>query len=58
MKYTVYVTSHRYGFVEVKAKSTEEAKQKAINKALKNDAHWIDRDITVSDCMLEDDEAD
>lgn len=48
MTYTVFLTAHRYGFVEVEANSAEEAKEKAMQAEFDGDAHWTDRELEVT----------
>lgn len=45
MTYTVYLTAHEYGFVEVEAESEEEAREKAMEAEMDGDVHWADREV-------------
>lgn len=47
MKYTIAITSHEYGFVEVEADSTEKAKEKDLEAEANGDVHWADREVEV-----------
>lgn len=47
MKYTIAITSHEYGFVEVEADSTEKAKEKALEAEANGDVHWAGREVEV-----------
>lgn len=45
MTYTVYLTAHEYGFVEVEAESAKEAYDKAMEAEMNGDVHWADREV-------------
>lgn len=48
MTYTVFLTAHEYGFVEIEADSVEEAEEKAIEADMFGDVHWVDRELEVT----------
>lgn len=48
MTYTIYLTRHEYGFVEVEANSVEEAKEKAFEAEWAGDVHWADAEVEMS----------
>lgn len=48
MTYTVFLTRHEYGFVEVEANSVDEAKEKAFESEQMGDVHWADAEIEIS----------
>ena len=56
MTYTVYLTQHTYGFVEVEANSEREAKEKAYQASIDGDVHWSDSELEAVDLMLEQEE--
>jgi hypothetical protein len=63
MKYTIFLTKHTYGFIEIEANSIDEATEIAAEEAYYGDVHWTDSDAEVvgyeiceDDCDDEEDE--
>lgn len=54
MTYTIYLTAHEYGFVEIEANSEEEAREMAYEAEMDGDVHWCDREVEVTDLLLEE----